>query len=130
MNRINFNQRVGHFVTVSSTLIVLLIAPSVSLGEVLKPKRMTQKQFDSSHIGMIYTCMALAKSLGKMGDGTTLVATIHSFRAKFPQVERDHDDFMKYAARYSVDIEGSGRSAQFWKVECAPPVARIKALTK
>lgn len=105
---------------------VTFVRSAVAQNEPTLPTTVTQEEFERSSVGVMYTCMAIAISARNIEDANLLVATINAMNSTFESAKRQHDDFMKLAARASANLESSGLANQFYAEECKGPIANMR----
>lgn len=94
--------------------------------QVAAPTQMTQKQFDTSRAGTVYSCWAVALRTDRNDDAVTFAQLLSWMKKKDPIMANMHSDYMLFAALHFDDIESGEGFESYYRTACADPVARMK----
>ena len=88
--------------------------------------RMSQKQFDTSHFGAVYSCWAVALHTERTGDAEAFAKLIAWTKTQDSSLVGMHSDYFYYAALHVKQIETKEGFESYYRIACAEPVARVK----
>jgi hypothetical protein len=108
---------------------IAFVRSAVAQNEPIPPTTVTQEEFEKSSVGVMYTCLAIAIGARNNEDANLLLGMINAMNTKFESAKKQHDDFMKLAARASANLESSGLANKFYEEGCKRPIANMRQLT-
>ena len=88
--------------------------------------RMTQKQFDSSRTGTVYSCWAVALRTDRNGDAETFAKMLAWAKTQDPALAGMHSDYLYYAGLHVQKIASGEGFESYYRIACSEPVARVK----
>ena len=88
--------------------------------------RMTQEQFDTSSIGTVYLCWAVALRTERTDDAKTFAQMLSWTKTQDPALAGMHGDYMYYAGLEVQRIESGEGFESHYRIVCEKPVARLK----
>lgn len=95
---------------------------SSELSENYSPK-MTQKEFDRSSIGTVYTCFSIAAHNNNREDGKAMMIFLNEIKQKS---ESTHNDYMYYSALHMLELQDKNKEKIYYDNFCKEPINNLK----